>query len=289
MNESQYPDYIIKMLADARLLLEEDDLTAPDAAAICFDVLSFFPDCQEASDLVLTALNDPWLIRENRRAIERIIDEWDDRPWQQRRRLARSYGYTCRWEGRYRKYDEDIDPEDLCPADVKEMLEEGRRQLLQDYLLGQRQGREMAWPIFQEAIKRTEDLSTAMFWVAQTYADQGYFAESVELLEELLALYPEEQDARRVWVEVRWWRDHQEQIPWLPSYSSTEGKRWRQKLRETDAEFAANEELYTTPIDYYHAPDAANLPPGFTLPKPLSAEVLEQIEDSLNDDSLNDD
>lgn len=284
MSESQYPDYITKMLADARLLLAEDDLTAPDAAAICFDVLSFFPDCAEASDLVLTALNDPWLIRENRRAIERIIDEWDDRPWQQRRRLARSYGYVCRWNGRYRKYDEEIDPEELCPADVKTLLEEGKGQLLQDYLLGQRQGREMAWPIFQEAIKRTADPMTAMFWVAQTYADQGYFVESVELLEELLALYPEEQDARRVWVEVRWWRDHQEQIPWLPSHTSAEGERWRQMLRETDEEFAANEELYTTPIDYYHAPDAANLPEGFTLPKPLSDEVLAQIEDSLNDD-----
>ena len=280
MNQ-EYPAYVEKMLAEARLLLEGDDFSQADAAALCFDVLSLFPDLQEASDLILEAFCAPNLIRENRKALGRVIDEWDDRPWQQRRRLARSYGYMSRWEGQYRKYDETIDPEDVCPADVKAMLEEGEHQLIQDYLLGQSQGREMAWPIFQEAIKRTQNPETAMFWVAQTYADQGYFAESVALFEELLAQKPDHADARRVWAEVRWWRDHQEQIPWLPSHLDENGRLWRQTMRETNEEFAANEALYTTPIDHYHAPDTAQLPSDFVLPPPLSADVIAQIEETL--------
>ncbi|MBE2224706.1 MAG: hypothetical protein IAF02_24410, partial [Anaerolineae bacterium] len=195
---SQYPAYIEKMLSEARLLLEDDDYSEPDAAALCFEVLALFPDCQEASDLIMAAFHAPDVIRENRKALGRIIDDWDDRPWQQRRRLAHSYGYMSRWEGKYREYVEDVDPEDLCPADVEEMLKEGEHQLIQDYLLGQSQGREMAWPIFQEAINRTKNPEAAMFWVAQTYADQGYFAESVALFDELLAQNPNHVDARRL-------------------------------------------------------------------------------------------
>jgi tetratricopeptide (TPR) repeat protein len=278
---SEYPAYIEKILTEARLLLEEDDFSEPDAAALCFDVLALFPECQEASDLILEAFRAPDLIRENRKALGRVIDEWDDRPWQQRRRLARSYGYMSRWEGQYRKYDETVDPEDLCPSDVKTILEEGEHQLIQDYLLGQSQGREMAWPIFQEAIKRTANPAVATFWVAQTYAEQGYFAESVSLFEELLAQYPKHVDARRLGAEVRWWRDHQEQIPWLPTYSDENGRLWQQTMRETDEDFAANEALYTMPIDHYHAPDAAKLPSDFVLPTPLSADVIAQIEETL--------
>lgn len=279
----QYPAYIEKMLTEARLLLKEDDFSEADAAALCFEVLALFPDCQEASDLILEAFRAPDLIRENRKALGRVIDEWDDRPWQQRRRLARSYGYMSRWEGQYRKYDETVDPEDLCPSDVKTMLEEGEHQLIQDYLLGQSQGREMAWPIFQEAINRTQNPEASMFWVAQTYADQGYFAESVVLLEELLAQHPDHVDVRRLGAEVRWWRDHQEQIPWLPTYSDENGRLWRQTMRETDEEFAANEALYTGSIDLYHAPDAAKLPADFVLPPPLSADVIAQIEETLDE------
>lgn len=278
---SEYPAYIEKILTEARLLLEEGDFSEPDAAALSFDVLALFPECQEASKLILEAVHAPNLIREYRKALGRVIDEWDDRPWQQRRRLARSYGYLSRWEGQYRKYDESVDPEDLCPSDVKTMLEEGEHQLIQDALLGQSQGREMAWPIFQEAINRTENPEAAMFWVAQTYANQGYFAESVSLFDELLAQNPNHVDARRLGAEVRWWRDHQTQIPWLPTHSDENGRLWRQTMRETDEEFAANEELYTAPIDHYHAPDTAKLPADFVLPSPLSADVIAQIEETL--------
>lgn len=59
-----------------------------DAAALCFDVLALFPDHREASELVSELFCDAWLIYDNRVALQRNIDEWDDRPHQQRRRIA---------------------------------------------------------------------------------------------------------------------------------------------------------------------------------------------------------
>ncbi|HIP71024.1 MAG TPA: hypothetical protein EYH05_06470, partial [Anaerolineae bacterium] len=159
---NNYPDYVHRLLDQARSLMAEDDITGPDAAALCFDVLALFPDCQEAADLVLEALSDPWLIRENRLALSRVIDEWDDRAWQQRRRLARSFGYTSRWDGQYRKWDEAVDPEDVCPSDIEAMLKEGEYQLFQDSLLGETRGSEVAWAIFQEAFKLTGNPRAAL-------------------------------------------------------------------------------------------------------------------------------
>lgn len=280
MSEQTYPDYVYRMLSEARVLLAEDDFTSPDAAAICYDILALFPDCQEASDLVLEAFNDPWVIRDNRKAIGRTIDEWDDRAWQQRRRLAFSFRVMCRWEGQYREYNEEIDPEDVCPSDVKEMLEEGRDQLLQDYLLGETQGSEVAWPIFQEAMKRTARPRAAMLWVADLYADQGFFVESVEALEQLLAQFPKDQEARRFWAEVRWWRDHQEQIPWIPPRGTGDGRRYRHMMRQIDSDFAADEELYMQPLPYM-PPDMDKLPPDFALPPPVEAELVARVEEAL--------
>jgi tetratricopeptide (TPR) repeat protein len=280
MDETQYPAYVYQMLAQAQALLAEDDFTSPDAAAICFDVLALFPDCQEASNLVMEAFSDPWLIRDYRKALSRLIDEWDDRSWQRRRRLALSFRYASRWEGQYREYDEALDPEDFCPSDVKPMLEEGRGQLLQDYLLGEGRGSEAAWPIFQEAIKRTNNPRAAMLWVADLYADQGFFAESSEVLGQLLAQFPDDQETRRLWVEVCWWRDNQAKIPWIPPLDGGNGRRWRKLMREMDDDFAANEEAYTRPLDYM-PPDAANLPPDFDLPPPIQADLIARVEEAL--------
>jgi len=268
------------MLLAARALLAEDDFTSPDAAAICYDILALFPDCKEASDLVLEAFNDPWVIRENRKAIGRTIDEWDDRDWQERRRLALSFRMMCRWEGQYREYNDALDPEDVCPSDVKEMLEEGRGQLLQDYLLGASRGSETAWPIFQEAISRTTRPRAAMLWAADLYADQGFFAESVEVLAQLMAQFPRDEEARRFWAEVRWWRDHQDQIPWIPPQTRGDGRRYRQMMRQIDSEFAANEEAYMRPLEYV-PPDMEKLPPDFELPPPVAAELIARVEEAL--------
>jgi tetratricopeptide (TPR) repeat protein len=282
MAEQNYPQYVQRMLAEARLLMAEDDFTAPDVAAICYEVLTLFPDCQEASGLILESFNDPWVIRENRKALGRLIDEWDDRSWQERRRLALSFRSMSRWEGQYREYDSAIDPEDILPSDVKDLLEEGRGQLLQDYLLGESKGGEVAWPIFQEAIKRTHRPRAAMLWVADLYADQGYFAESVDVLETLLAQFPLDNEARRYWVEVRWWRDHQEEIPWIPPRTGSDGRRYRHMMRQIDPEFAADEETYLHPLPY-RPPNSDNLPDDFVLPEPVQAELVAHVEDVLRD------
>ena len=102
MSETQYPDYVQRMLEEAeRLLTDEEDPGPCEAAALCFDILALFPEHEGAQQLIQRAYRDGTLIRDNRRALSRLIDEWDDRPWQQRRRLALSFGYVSRWEEKY--------------------------------------------------------------------------------------------------------------------------------------------------------------------------------------------
>ena len=71
-----YPDYVYQTLARAR---EDGQWHAAqsDAAALCFDVLAFFPDCKDASDLVFELFCDEWTIYDNRVALQQNIDEWD--------------------------------------------------------------------------------------------------------------------------------------------------------------------------------------------------------------------
>lgn len=281
---TDYPDYIQRMLAEAEMLLAEDDFSSPDAAAKCFEILALFPEHEAASALVLRAFSDPQLIRDNRKAIGRLIDEWDDRIWQQRRRLALSFRYMCRWSGQYRQYDETY-ADEVLPADAAAILKEGRKQLNQDYLLGQAQGNEAAWHIFQEAFRRTSNLRAAMLWVGELYADQGYFAEAVEVLTELLARFPEADDVRRLWAEVRWWRDHQHQIPWIPPANGGNGRRFRRMMSQTDPDFAANPEAYMRPLAYM-PPNPANLPEDFEMPPGLPPEMVQRLEELLGESPL---
>ena len=276
----EYPEFVSQRLAQARALLQEDDYGQMDAAALCFEVLADFPDLDEASELVLQAFSDPWLIRDNRKAIGRHVDEWDDRAWQQRRRLALSFRYTSRWDGRFRQYDETVEMDDVMPADVRDMLDEGRGQLLQDYLLGQSRGSEMAWPIFLEAFKRTEKPEVAMLWVGHLYADQGYFAEAVDVLEMLLAQFPNSEDGRRLWAEVRWWRNYQDRIPWIPPRNSSNGRRYRQMMAQIDPDFAAEPDVYDAPFEHI-PPNMENLPDDFALPKPVQAELIARVDEVL--------
>lgn len=277
---SEYPEYVYRMLAQAQNLIDEDSYNGPEAAAVCFDVLALFPHCQEASELALEALTSPSLIREYRRVISRAIDEWDDRVWQQRRRLARSFSRISRWPGRYRKWDENIDPEDVCPSDVKAMLEEGEFQLFQDALLGNTQGSEAAWPIFEAAFKLTNNPQAAMLWVGELYANQGYFAEAVDVLARLLAAFPQDEMARRLWAEVCWWRDYQDRLPWIPPSGAGDGRRWRRVMRQTDPDFAENEEAYMRPLPYI-PPDEAALPADFVLPPFIAPDLIDRIEEVL--------
>lgn len=93
-----YPGDIQRMLRQAR---EQGQWYCgqADAAAICFEARTLFPDHAEAAELVYQLFCDEWLIYDTRNALQQQIDEWDDRLWQQRRRLALSLRFLSRWEG----------------------------------------------------------------------------------------------------------------------------------------------------------------------------------------------
>jgi len=206
---SAYPDYVHKTLARAR---EEGQWHAgqADAAALCFDVLALFPDCEEAKELVYELFCDEWTIYDNRVAIQQNIDEWDDRPWQQRRRLALSYRFMSRWDG---KYEAKMDKGG--PNDVRKILEDGKMELLGAYCLGDEECTDYAWTIFADAIAKAKNPQATLFWIGWQYADLGFFADAAEALGELCSRFNDEK-ARRLLAEVVWWRDNVHRIPWIP-------------------------------------------------------------------------
>ncbi|HLF75326.1 MAG TPA: hypothetical protein VI524_13310 [Anaerolineales bacterium] len=280
MSEQNYPDYIRKMLVRAEeLLANEEEADPAEAAAIGFEVLALFPGHEEASRLIQHAFRDGQLIRDNRKALSRLIDEWDDRLWQQHRRLALSFGYMSRWEGWHPEYEEGHDDEREGPADVRKYLQEGHAQLLEDYLGGQVEGAEASWQIFQGAIRLSKDPRLTMLWVGKEYARQGYFAESVDVLNDLLAKFPNDQDARRLWAEVRWWRDHQDRIPWIPP--AGDGSRFRRRMAEADPEGLAASESPENILNRYHPPDPENLPPDMKPLEHVPSELEKEMKSFL--------
>ncbi len=286
MTEKQYPDYVQKMMEEAeRLLMDEDDPGPCEAAGVCFDILALFPEHEGAQKLIQRAYRDGVLIRDNRRALSRLIDEWDDRPWQQRRRLALSFGYVSRWDEKYEDLLEGFEEEGEGPGDVKTYLRTGHLQLLEDYLGGQAKGAESAWQIFQEAIRVSKDPHATMFWVGKEYAQQGYFAESVDVLEELFRRYPDDRSARRLWVEVRWWRDHQNQIPWIPPVG--DGSRFRRMMMQNDPDGLAASESPENILNQYRPPKSDELPPGMKslnhVPDHLN-EKMSELSDPVDED-----
>lgn len=241
---SNYPDYLHQTLARAR---EEGQWHAAqaDAAALCFDMLALFPDCQEASDLVYELFCDEWTIYDNRVAIQHHVEEWDDRPSEQRRRLAFSFRFMSRWlgwedEDRDDYYEDYLIVEKDAPADVVDILDEGKGELLEAYCLGDEECTNHAWMIFDDAIRQSDDPFAVKFWVAKTYADLGFFADSVEVLSELLS---EKGDPKikRFLTEVIWWRDDAHRIPWIPPRG--DGSRYARMMKKIDPEAPTQEEV----------------------------------------------
>lgn len=279
MNQQPYPAYVQRLLDQAEALLSEDAGQA-DAAALCYEVLALFPEHTQAAELIYKAFCDPHLIYENRKALSRTIDEWDDRPWQQRRRLGKSFSFMSLWEPPQA-------PDNLAgfapPADVADMLDEGQLQLMQDYLLGQSKGADVAWGIFQAALKRANDPQAVLLWLGNLYAEHGYFAEAVDILAELETQFPGYTAGRRLWAAARWWRDNQGRIPWIPTVDDGNGRRYNQIMRQIDPTFV-NQEEADSPLLAYVPPKTDNLPPDFQLPNPLSPELAAQLADILGQD-----
>jgi hypothetical protein len=220
-----YPDYVYQNLARAR---DEGQWYCgqPDAAALCFDILALFPVCREASDLVYELFCDEWCIYENRVAVQQNIDEWDDRPWQQRRRLALSFRFMSHWDG---KYEAKMDRGG--PKDVRTILEDGKMELLGAYCLGDEECTDYVWSIFADAIQKAKDPCETLHWIGWQYADLGFFADAAEALGELCSRYQDER-ARRLLAEVIWWRDNAQRIPWIPP--AGDGSRYDRMMESID-------------------------------------------------------
>ena len=223
---STYPEYIYKTLAHARDI-GQWYWGQPDAAALCFDILAFFPDCEEARELVYELFCDEWTIYDNRVAIQQNIDEWDDRPWQQRRRLALSYRFMSRWEGERKENKLDRGG----PADVRKILSNGKMELLGAYCLGDEECTDYAWSIFAEALSNAKDPRETLCWIGWQYADLGFFADAAEALGELCSRFNDD-DARRLLAEVIWWRDNAHRIPWIPP--TGDGSRYDRMMESID-------------------------------------------------------
>ncbi len=222
---SEYPEYVHQTLARAR---EEGQWQAAqaDGAALCFDVLALFPECEEAKELVYELFCDEWCVYDNRVAVQQNIDEWDDRPWQQRRRLALSYRFMSRWDGKY-----EIRMERGGPKDVRKILEDGKMELLGAYCLGDEECTDYAWSIFADALSKAEDPRATLHWIGWQYADLGFFADAAEALGELCSRFNDEK-ARRLLAEVIWWRDNAHRIPWIPP--AGDGARYDRMIKSID-------------------------------------------------------
>lgn len=220
-----YPEYVYKTLARARDI-GQWYCGQSDAAALCFDVLALFPDCAEAKELVYELFCDEWTVYDNRVAVQQNIDEWDDRPWQQRRRLALSYRFMSRWDGKY-----EIKMDRGGPKDVQKILDDGKMELLGAYCLGDEECTDYAWSIFADAITKAKDSHATLHWIGWQYAELGFFADAAEALGELCSRFNDEK-ARRLLAEVIWWRDNAHRIPWIPP--AGDGSRYDRMMESID-------------------------------------------------------
>jgi hypothetical protein len=194
----------------------------------------------EASDLVYELFCDEWTIYDNRVAVQRHIDEWDDRPWQQRRRLALSFRFMSRWEGWEHEYLPGNETELSGPGDVEKILEDGKMELLGAYCLGDEECSDYAWSIFADALNKSGDPRKTLFWIGKTYADLGFFADAAEALGELCSRF-NDAGARHLMAEVIWWRDNAHRIPWIPPRG--DGSRYDRMMQSIDPSAPKTDEV----------------------------------------------
>ena len=284
-----YPDYVYQMLARAR---DEGQWYCgqSDAAALCFDILALFPDCTEASDLVHELFCDEWTIYDNRVAVQRQLEEWDDRPSEQRRRLALSFRFMSRWDGWECEYEDGHDEEREGTTDVFQILDDGKIELITAYCLGDDECTDYAWTIFAEAVEKTSKPEMTLLWIGKQYADLGFFADAAEVLGELCSRF-NNPSARRLLAEVIWWRDNAHRIPWIPP--AGDGLRYDRIIKCIDPEAPTTQEQiamfrsenHIECTRKYHpsiAPDLAHLfAPA--IPEPKNAHAHSPVDWSFLD------
>lgn len=155
---TDYPEHIQQMLAKAREKGQWYNGQI-EASAICYAILAQFPDHHEASELIYELFCEEWFVYNQREAIQHHIEEWDDRPWQHRHRIATSYS-RMRFLREYdreehaSKSDEwNDDDEDAEPFDVEELLDEGQYLLLRVHCYGDEPCADRAW-VMMSLMKR---------------------------------------------------------------------------------------------------------------------------------------
>jgi len=203
---SERSEAIRKLIRRAERHMDREEWD--EVAELCYQVLALDPENENAANKLRLVYLQKDMLREMERQMFRMFDPEDDRPHQRRHKLGFSYRCLSRWSG----WDEDCDEP---PAGESPVLEEGRHHLIADYLLGEEGAYAAARQSFDQALAAAHDRRTVLYWLARLYAQHGYFAEAAETLEQMAALAPLSAEARRLYGEVRWWRDNDRYICWV--------------------------------------------------------------------------
>jgi hypothetical protein len=115
-----------------------------------------------------------------------------------------------RWDGKYEAM-----MERGGPKDVRNILHEGKMELLGAYCLGDEECTDYAWSFFADAIEKAKNPQSTLHWIGWQYADLGFFADAAEALGKLCSRFNDDK-SRRLLAEVIWWRDNAHRIPWIP-------------------------------------------------------------------------
>ncbi len=179
------------------------------AAARCYQVLALSPDNVNAQIKLTSIYLQRELVEDMRLALQRLFPAHDASAHHQRRMLAFSYRVLSCWKGWLHD-----DLEQTPPAD---QLEEVAQILNHAYLRGDDDDLLQAWDIYVEACAHDPRAQyTIQWWMVKQYAEHGFFADAAEILSEMRCGCPEDDDARYVLAEMRWWRDHSDTLIWLP-------------------------------------------------------------------------
>ncbi len=192
--------------------LLEDEWEWDAAAEKAYEALALDPTYGRAANALLRCYLTRQALRDMQHALIKLFNPADDERFNQRHRSA-AYSYRVLSRADFwLHWDEDVPPE---LADVKDSLEAGQHALRRAYFRGEERDLQEARAQFKAALDHAADRLGLTWYLAQLYADKGYFADSAALLGALIAAVPNHTDALRLYAEMRWWRDHSWQIPWI--------------------------------------------------------------------------
>lgn len=202
-----YTHTIAKLIKQAEHFIDHRDWD--EAAARCYQILALDSENLNAQNKLTLIYLQRELVEDMRRAVSRLFDPQDASPHQRRRMLAFSYRVLSCWKG-WLHNDSDHTP-------AADELEEVARILNHAYLRGDDSELLRAWELYLRACAEVPAARyTIQWWMAKQYAEHGFFADAAEVLTEMRHLCPEDEDARYVLAEMRWWRDHSDRLAWIP-------------------------------------------------------------------------